>query len=58
MSLSGEMRTSAGVIKAIVWLRELGRPILADKMERELLHVNRQRGEALPIQNPPCSMAS
>lgn len=27
-----------GVMKAIVWLGAMGRPILADKMERELLH--------------------
>jgi len=42
MSLSKETRTGAGVSRAIAWLRERGRPILADKMERELLQVNRQ----------------
>ena len=27
-----------GLRTAIAWLRKIGRPILADKMERELLH--------------------
>ena len=52
MSLNKETRTGAGVSRAIAWLRERGRPILADKMERELLQVNRQQTEAQPIQNP------
>lgn len=30
--------TQTGIKKAIEWLRKIGRPILADKMERELLH--------------------
>ena len=32
--------TTIGVMKAIVWLREMGRPILADKMERGLLYAD------------------
>ncbi len=32
---------TAGVMKAIDWLRQMGRPILADKMERELLYAYR-----------------
>ena len=43
---------------AIAWLREIGRPILTDKMERELLHANRRQTEAPLIQHPPCSVAS
>jgi hypothetical protein len=39
MTLQDKPHTNAGVIKAIAWLRAMGRPILADKMERELLHV-------------------
>ena len=31
--------TTTGVLKAITWLRALG-PILADKMERELLYAD------------------
>lgn len=33
-------RTAKGIMTAIEWLRALGRPILAAKMERELLDVN------------------
>lgn len=34
---SEESRTTEGIIRAIEWLRQAGRPILAAKMERELL---------------------
>jgi hypothetical protein len=45
MSSGEETSKDTGVMKAIIWLREMGRPILADKMERELLHVKcRERG--------------
>jgi len=54
MSLSEEM----GILKAITWLRDMGRPILADKMERELLHLSRLLAEGLPIQNPSRSVNS
>ena len=37
---TGTTDTTTGVLKAIFWLRQLGRPILADKMERELLYAN------------------
>ena len=40
MTVVEENRITAGVTKAIAWLRRMGRPILADKMERELLHVS------------------
>jgi hypothetical protein len=33
--------TTTGVLRAIFWLREMGRPILADKMHRELLYADR-----------------
>ena len=35
--------TTTGVLKAIFWLREMGRPMLADKMERELLYADNMR---------------
>ena len=37
---TGTTDTTTRVLRAIFWLREMGRPILADKMERELLHAN------------------
>ena len=37
---TGTADTTTGVLKAIFWLRELGRPILAAKMERELLYAD------------------
>jgi hypothetical protein len=43
MVMNEDTYTTAGVLKAIAWLRKAGRPILADKMERELLLVNRKR---------------
>ena len=57
MSAGEETSKDTGVIKAIIWLREMSRPILADKMERELLHVKRQeRGTSRfrlePVQPP------
>jgi hypothetical protein len=39
-STAGTTDTTTGVMKAIAWLRQLGRPILADKMERELLYAD------------------
>jgi hypothetical protein len=37
---TGTADTTTGVLRAIFWLREMGRPILADKMERELLYAD------------------
>ena len=37
---TGSADTTTGVLRAIFWLREMGRPILADKMERELLYAD------------------
>lgn len=37
---TGITDTTTGVLRAIFWLREMGRPILADKMERELLYAD------------------
>jgi len=37
---AGTTDTTTGVLKAIVWLREMGRSILADKMQRELLYAD------------------
>ena len=37
---AGTTETTIGVLRAIFWLRELGRPILADKMQRELLYAD------------------
>ena len=38
---TGTADTTTGVLRAIFWLREMGRPILADKMERALLDADR-----------------
>ena len=32
--------TTTGIMKAIEWLRQKGRPILADKIKRELLYAD------------------
>jgi hypothetical protein len=37
---TGTADTTTGVLRAIFWLREMGRPILADKMQRELLYAD------------------
>jgi hypothetical protein len=37
---SEETNTTAGILRAIEWLRQLGRPVLAAKMKRELLRVD------------------
>jgi hypothetical protein len=37
---TGTADTTVGVLRAIFWLREMDRPILADKMERELLYAD------------------
>jgi hypothetical protein len=37
---TGTTDTTTGVMRVIVWLREMGRPILANRMERELLYAN------------------
>ena len=63
MSSGEETSKDTGVMKAIIWLRKMGRPILADKMERELLHVKRQgRGTSRfrlePVQPPLCAVQS
>ena len=42
MVVDTQTNTEIGVMKAITWLRQMGRPILADKMERELLFSNGQ----------------
>jgi hypothetical protein len=41
MASEEELHTMAGIVKAIAWLEQMGRPILAAKMERELLYTVR-----------------
>jgi len=46
-----ETHIEVGVIKAITWLRAMGRPILAAKMERELLCKENHNSKSLPAQS-------
>lgn len=48
----------AGIIKAIAWLEQMGRPILAAKMERELLYTFRDNKRSLDHHNSVCSSSS
>ena len=49
MEITEEMHIAEGILKAIEWLKQMGRPILADKMERELLHsTNRMTDTLVP----------
>jgi len=49
---ANETHTTNGVIKAIAWLQAMGRPILAAKMERELLYVEMRASQGFFTPSP------